>query len=212
MMNFKSIIIPAGLSFVFGIYSLYGVLVYYLDISYKSDISNLKKTLYKTSMKYEDLDKKYDDLLSEFTKLKCRVFNLTNKDINDDLFDEEINLQLDINVGGLAEITRLSKLEHSEVEVEHSEVEVEHSDVEVEHSDVEVEHSDVEVKKSEVEVENSDVNRIVPYLIDDNVEHEFDFLEETGIINPLYLSKSRVRSVSITEIDWTGIAKKIFFG
>jgi hypothetical protein len=189
-MNFKSIIIPASLSFIFGVYSLYGAFIYYFDISYKSDICDLKKYVYKTATKCEELDKKYDDLLSEFTKLKDKVFYLTNKDINDDLFDKvdqsETVDESEVDQLEVDDKSEVDQLEVDQLEVDQSEV---------------VDNSEVDLK---------DINRIVPYFIDDGVEPEFDFLEETGIINHLHLVKNR--SVSITEVDWTGVAKKMFFG
>jgi hypothetical protein len=56
----------------------------------------------------------------------------------------------------------------------------------------------------------NDINIDVEFVESLNLEYKFDNTEDTSVCNSE--KKSRSRSTSLTEINWIGLTKKMFFG
>ena len=80
-MSFNPIIISTSLSLLFGVYSIYGLMIYLekSEKSYKEQIDTLKETIFDINKKYNETNKKYNDFLLEFEKINDILSkNITN--------------------------------------------------------------------------------------------------------------------------------------
>ena len=81
IMSFNPIIISTSLSLLFGVYSIYGLMIYLekSEKSYKEQIDTLKETIFDINKKYNETNKKYNDFLLEFEKINDILSkNITN--------------------------------------------------------------------------------------------------------------------------------------
>jgi peptidoglycan hydrolase CwlO-like protein len=205
MMNFKTLIISTSLSVFFGIYSIYGLIVYLeklekldeletSDKYCKTEIDCLKKTIVDINQKYDETNKKYNDLLVNFQKINIDIGILSNNITNLDTGKIEINNC--VNYESSLEDIMEDSIDNYKIIC----------DAIIDIPDMHRELLNLLHNNEPTKEHVNDINKESNFE-----EHEFEILEQ-GYLNNEHIVKSRARGTSISEINWTEATKKFIFG
>ena len=226
MMNFKTLIISTSLSVFFGIYSIYGLMLYLEKLYesekyYKSEIDTLKKAIIninnkydETNKKYNETNKKYYNLLIDFQKINRDINilsnNITNLETNKiELINCVSSSMYDTSLEDIMEditdknnVICNAKLETPKINIGLINL--------INHNNEELTKDVEELRKVKenvpIIVKNDNMYNIV--LENDN---GFEILENAHSNNE-HIIKSRSRGTSISEINWAEVTKKFIFG
>ena len=198
MANTNKLFITTGISVLFGVYSIYNILEYLriLNNHRVRQLNSLKHQINHTNKKYNDLQIKHIELQKIYNDLSIS-YERINKELHIlriKLLELKENKMDDINSNNndnLSEST--SNIICDELCQFNSEIPTVNTETMNSTIDINVDDIDVEF----VESLNLDY--------DCNTEVSCGSKKSSA-------NNSRTRSVSITEINWVGIAKKMLFG
>lgn len=201
MMNIKNIFITTGISVLFGVYSIYNILEYLrvLNNHRLKQINSLQQLVSDTNKKYSDLQVKYVELQKNHHELSVSYekINMEIHLLNIKINELQENKTIDINLTTLQD--NISDKMSDTINLVCDEL-----------CDL-----NTEIPRIHMETMNS---------INDDIDDEFveslslDYdCSESGEVSSLGNSekgsiKSRSRSTSVTEINWTNLTKKFLFG
>jgi len=201
MMNIKNIFITTGISVLFGVYSIYNILEYLrvLNNQRLKQINSLQQLVSDTNKKYSDLQVKYVELQKNHHELSVSYekINIEIHLLNIKINELQENKTIDINLTTLQD--NISDKMSDTINLVCDEL-----------CDL-----NTEIPRIHMETMNS---------INDDIDDEFveslslDYdCSEAGEVSSLGNSekgsiKSRSRSTSVTEINWTNLTKKFLFG
>jgi len=194
IMNINNIVITTGMSVLFSVYSLYNILEYLRTLNnYRvKQINNLQNMVNDTNKNYNNLFKQYIELQQKYDDL-----SISHVYINKELI--LLNLRL----------IELEGNKNSEININNNIVSLPEPPSIV--CD-ELCYFNSDVPRIHMETMNTinDINIDVEFVESLNLEYKFDNTEDTSVCNSE--KKSRSRSTSLTEINWIGLTKKMFFG
>ena len=204
MMNIKAIFITSGLSVIFGVYSIYNILEYLklMHDTHNKEIYHLNKSIKDINNKYTHLKSKYDDIKSEIQQTKEYITNLQL---------QIAQLQNDSN-----------DLENSIAEIVKSET----VSINTEESIICDEMCDFNshIPRIHMETMNANKDGLDHESLNCNYDHCHHIIISKSNLDSSYHStnsmrsaqnsdkSARSRSVSLTDINWTGVTKKFLFG
>lgn len=198
MMNIQNKFITTGISVLFGVYSIYNILEYLrvLNNHRVKQINNLQNLINDTNTKYNDLQIKYVTLQKNHNELHVS-YEKMNKEIqllNLKIIELQDNKMIDV------EINSVNNSIHDNISVIICD----------ELCDLNSEIPRVHMETMNTIADNTDREFIESLSLEYNCS-ETD--EVSSLCNSEKSSiKSRSRSTSVTEINWTSLTKKFLFG
>lgn len=207
MMNFKNIFFTTGISVLFGVYSIYNILEYLRVLN-----NHRVKQINSLQHLQNDTKKKYNDLQLKFNQLQKNHDELT---INYEKINKEIH-QLHIKINELQEkktididFTSLQDANNISNEISNNTI-YNHNIICDELCDL-----NSSIPRIHMETMNS-INDDIDEEFVESLSLDYDY-SDTGDVSSLGNSekgsiKSRSRSSSVTEINWTNLTKKFIFG
>ena len=189
--NIKCIYITTGISVLFGAYSIYNI-VEYLGIIHslthsvnytKKKHSDLQTKHAKLQKNYNELLLKYENISKEVQTLHVRLIELQETNVSD-ICTSEVNTTLTM-CSPCAMCAKLQQL-NSEMQRQHIE-------------DANIEDANIE----DANIEDADLEFVETL----NIGHGSNTEGSSTCV-----SNKSVRGVSVTEINWSEITKKFFFG
>lgn len=222
MMNIKSIFITTGISFLFGVYSIYNLLEYLqvLNNHRVKQISNMQHLVNETNKKYIELRIKYSELQKSYSDLSIDNEQINNKitSLNLKIIELQYNKPIDITIGCGKNNSSIHKFE-SKNDIVCDELCILNNEI----PRIHMETMNKMVTMPANEPINSDVSVILNNIDEEFIESlslEYDCSESGYNTSKLSSScnseknsiKSRSRSTSITEINWGALTKNFLFG
>lgn len=215
-MNLKTLIISTSLSVFFGIYSIYGLMLYLEKLDeleksetyYKREIDSLKTAIRDIDKKYDETNEKYNDLFITFQKIKTDIDilsnNITNLETNKMELINCISSPIPIYDSSLEDIME-DAIDHNKI-LCNAKINIPKLNFDV----IKVTHNNEELK------DNTDISLSLTknvHLEDTNKEsnfeeHEFEILEQGSE----HIIRSRARGTSVSDINWAAVTKKFIFG
>ena len=232
-MNFKTLIISTSLSVFFGIYSIYGLMLYLEKLYesekyYKSEIDTLKKAIININNKYDETNKKYNETNKKYNETNKKYYNLLidfqkiNRDINilsNNITNLETNkIELINCVSSSMYDTSLEDIMEDITDKNNviCNAKLETPKINIGLINL-INHNNEELTKDVEELRK--VKENVPIIVkNDNMynivlenDNGFEILENAHSNNE-HIIKSRSRGTSISEINWAEVTKKFIFG
>lgn len=215
MMNLKNIFITTGLSILFGVYSIYNIIEYlkFMEKHRNKQINSLQDIINDTNKRYVDLNSKYIILQQKYDNLSVN-YDKTNQEIvilnlkiiqlrNNNYEQENVNMDMDMSeIGQVSPVNTIIGSDDSSIICD----------------------------------ELCDMNNSIPRIHMETMSSMHDSSIDPEFMESLYLDytndqlnsnntnlssscnseknsvRSRSRSTSVTDINWTGLTKKFFFG
>ena len=213
MINIKTIYITTGISMLFGVYSIYNILEYLRILNnYRiKKINSLQHLVDATNKKYNELYQKhlklqqeYINILDNYERVNQEIKILSMKIIYlEDELSPKILLPVSPNTSPVSIIDDEHKSIHNELSGLNDNIQL-HIDTTLildnSDSDVDVEFIESLSLEYSCDKTNNDTSIKEPMLcnLDKELEQSHD--------------NTRIRSISITEINWLTLTKKLFFG
>lgn len=233
-MNIKTLFVSTTLSILFGIYSIYGLIDYLekmekLEKYYKDEIHYLKKQITNINKKYDETNKKCNDLLVELNKTRDKIDTLSNNIIkiktnkielldchsdNPIYYDSSLENIIEDNNIICNAIVDIPKINLEVIKLFDDAI---YDSDDNDDDDDSEESDDTDDHQSQHNSILSTINDGINGVELDNVnkkfieENEFEILED-DCYNNEHIIKSRSRGTSISDINWAAVTKKFIFG
>lgn len=220
-MNIRNIFITTGISVIFGVYSIYNIFEFlrYIHYSRLKELSELNNIVNETKIKHKQLEGKYYNLQSKYDMM---IIDLINT--KDEL--SKLNGKI-LEIHSIINKQNISTPPNSIIESEY--IGSEHSSIICD------DMCDMNLDIPRINMGTMDTSQSNHYNIDDPEFIEslnFDYNHPNIVISQNNLDSSyhstnsmrsahsysnsdksaRSRSVSVTDINWTTLTKKFFFG
>lgn len=230
MMNIKSIFITTGISFLFGVYSIYNLLEYLrvLNNDCVKQITSMQHLVNETNKKYNELRIKYSELKKNYNDLSIDNQQINSKiaSLNHKIIELQWNKPIDITIGCISNVTSSNDLFKETNNIVCDELCNLNNEIPKIHMET---MNGIEIMNGK-EIKHSEVNVLLNDIDEEFIEslsfislHDYDCNESRELTpnNSKLVSscnsekssvKARSRSTSITEINWSELTKNFFFG
>lgn len=209
MMNIKNIFITTGISFLFGVYSIYNIFEYIKFIHYSriTEINDLNTTINETKMKYNELEGQFTTLQ---TKYDCILLDLIKT-------GEEI-VSLNIRILELQNNESIATPPNSIIEEDDINC---NSNSSCNNNIICDDFCDMNLDIPRINMATMNTNYhdlFDPDFMDynsirqSNIEHNTNTLINSFHSNSNLDTNSLSTSVSVKDINWSGLTNKFFFG
>ncbi len=211
MLSLRQIFTTTGISILFGVYSIYNIIEYVRlnDKNIEIKVNRLKKTIVETNNKYIDLKTKFESLSENYYELNNEITNLNEVIL---YLRNEISILKKLNENTSKNMVLLETKQIVDDVINDVVNDVFCDDI-CELSSTKSMSSHTMTSRTITSInpitpENSFASKLDEICLNNDI---FDF-EDVNVKNIDSLECSSVKSQPLTEINWLGLTKKMFFG